>query len=135
MSSLKAANISHIVTTLASFTMIVGHFRLKQNFTAPVSLWTALSWTMTGFQRTCKKDTSLDVMGSGPLRYLGIKGTEVLCFEDSSTMIQKARRINFDYKIQSWAIFDIEFEDYRNACGEGAFHRIAALRRLQEQFL
>ncbi|KAL1418868.1 hypothetical protein MTO96_005568 [Rhipicephalus appendiculatus] len=67
----------------------------------------------------------------------GIKGTEVFCFEDSSTITEKVKRVNLDYKImRSWAVFDTEFEDYKNVCGKGTFQRISQLKKyLQDTFL
>ncbi|KAH7951807.1 hypothetical protein HPB52_013314 [Rhipicephalus sanguineus] len=43
----------------------------------------------------------------------------------------EVKRVNLDNKIlRSWAVFDAEFEDYKNVCGKGAFHRISELRKL-----
>ncbi|XP_037515698.2 uncharacterized protein LOC125756147 [Rhipicephalus sanguineus] len=134
ISRLKAANITGNVRVLLSFTMIVGHFHLNHSFSLPArpsSNWEAMSWTMDGFQKTCKNNATFDVVGDGTLRYKGIKGTEIFCFEDSSTITEKVKRVNLDNKIlRSWAVFDAEFEDYKNVCGKGAFHRISELRKL-----
>ncbi|KAL3255999.1 hypothetical protein MRX96_017211 [Rhipicephalus microplus] len=92
ISSLKAANITGDVRVLLSFTMIVGHFHLNHSFSLPArpsTNWEAMSWTMDGFQKTCKNNATFDVVGDGILRYEGIKGTEVFCFEDISTITQK----------------------------------------------
>ncbi|XP_037574057.1 uncharacterized protein LOC119456400 isoform X2 [Dermacentor silvarum] len=138
ISSLKAANITGYVRVMLSFTMIVGHFHLNQSFSLPSrpsSTWEAMSWTMDGFQKTCKNNVTFDVVGDGTLRYEGIKGTEVFCFEDSFTITEKARLVNFDYKMmRSWAVFDAEFEDYKNVCGKGAFQRISELKRVLQKF-
>ncbi|XP_070393861.1 uncharacterized protein [Dermacentor albipictus] len=138
ISSLKAANITGYVKVLLSFTMIVGHFHLNQSFSRPSrpsSTWEAMSWTMDGFQKTCKNNATFDVVGEGTLRYEGIKGTEVFCFEDSFTITEKARLANMDYKLmRSWAVFDAEFEDYKNICGKGSFQRISELKQFLEKF-
>ncbi|XP_077484573.1 uncharacterized protein LOC144094532 isoform X2 [Amblyomma americanum] len=135
-SSLRTANITDDVRVLLSFTMLVGHFHLNQSFGQHAATWQAKSWTMNSFQETCRNNSTFDIIGDGTLRYVGIKDEEVFCFEDSFTMIEKARRVNFDYKImRSWAAFDVEFEDYKNVCGKGAFHRLSELSQFLRKFM
>lgn len=135
MSSLQAATVAEDIQVLLSFTMLVGRFWLNQSFTLPPSTWQATSWKKDGFDMTCKNNATLDMTSSCTLRFLGVKANELLCFEDSDTMVEKARRVKFEYKINSWAIFDVEFEDHDNACGRGAFERIKELKRSLKHFI
>ncbi|KAH6931402.1 hypothetical protein HPB50_024264 [Hyalomma asiaticum] len=84
---------------------------------------------------TCKNNATFDIVGDATLRYEGIREKEVFCFEDTVTIAQKVRRVNLDYKVtRSWAVFDAEFEDYKNVCGKGPFQRISELKQLLQKF-
>ncbi|KAL3203609.1 hypothetical protein MRX96_041803 [Rhipicephalus microplus] len=82
----------------------------------------------------CKQDYVRELAAPGKIRIASYKNYSV-SFEDSEIMKQKAADFFeiYRHEKQGWALFDVDFDDFNDTCGEGAFHRISEFKSFLAQ--
>ncbi|XP_077524944.1 uncharacterized protein LOC144136470 [Amblyomma americanum] len=125
---LKDASIPAPTYVMPSFTMMVGEFQQQENAAEQGSNSTYMA--TKEFTQLCKTRTSVSIVNAGIVKLSAADYNRTYTYEDVDTMNAKARAFFnlYHHPHQGWAVFDTEYEDYDNTCGNGAFTRLKAFK-------
>ncbi|XP_075747911.1 uncharacterized protein LOC142813839 [Rhipicephalus microplus] len=132
--NLQAADIGENITVLTTYTLSSGMYIYDKNTTEEDYVLAANCGRKVSFAEHCKQDYVRELTAPGKIRIASYKNYSV-SFEDSEIMKQKAADFFeiYRHEKQGWALFDVDFDDFNNTCGEGAFHRISEFKSFLAQ--
>ncbi|KAL1433876.1 hypothetical protein MTO96_012103 [Rhipicephalus appendiculatus] len=120
--NLKAADIGENITVLTTYTLSSGMYIYDKNTTEEDYVLAAIRGRRISFAEHCKQDYERELITPGKIS-IAPYGNFSISFEDSEGMKQKAAGFFeiYRHEKQGWALFDVDFDDFNDTCGEGAF--------------
>ncbi|KAH7945495.1 hypothetical protein HPB49_011410 [Dermacentor silvarum] len=78
----------------------------------------------------CSRKTGVSVVSKGLVKLHSLGYNRTYAYDDAETMTAKAVAFFklYQHVRQGWAVFDTEFEDYDDTCGNGTFSRLKAFK-------
>lgn len=125
---LTDASIPPQTCVMPSFSMAVGEFQQAEN--KMDNSVKAISMARKEITQLCKKQFGFSVINEGILKVSAENNRSSFTYEDVETMNVKAAAFFklYNHVRQGWAVFDADYEDYANECGNGAFSRLRAFK-------
>ncbi|XP_075550084.1 uncharacterized protein LOC142583481 [Dermacentor variabilis] len=125
---LNAASIPPRTCVMASFTLMVGEFH-KVKISAK-NVLSAGSLVIKDFSQLCSRKTGVFVVNKALVKLYSVGYNRTYAYDDAETMTAKAVAFFklYQHVRQGWAVFDTEFEDYDDTCGNGTFSRLKAFK-------
>ncbi|KAL1481942.1 hypothetical protein MTO96_015256 [Rhipicephalus appendiculatus] len=82
------------------------------------------------FTQLCKRKGGVPVVNNGLVKLYSASYNRTYAYDDAETMTKKALTFSKIYRhmCRGWAVFDTEFEDYDNTCGNGTFSRLKTFK-------
>ncbi|XP_065290320.1 uncharacterized protein [Dermacentor albipictus] len=113
---------------MASFTLMVGEFH-KVKISAK-NVLSAGSLVIKDFSQLCSRKTGVLVVNKALVKLYSDGYNRTYVYDDAETMTAKAVAFFklYQHVRQGWAVFDTEFEDYDDTCGNGTFSRLKAFK-------
>ncbi|XP_037572555.2 uncharacterized protein LOC119455201 [Dermacentor silvarum] len=125
---LNAASIPPRTWVMASFTLMVGEFHKVK--ISSKNVLSAGSLVIKDFSQLCSRKTGVSVVSKGLVKLHSLGYNRTYAYDDAETMTAKAVAFFklYQHVRQGWAVFDTEFEDYDDTCGNGTFSRLKAFK-------
>ncbi|XP_049525164.1 uncharacterized protein LOC125946369 [Dermacentor silvarum] len=130
---LSVASIPTRTYVMPSFTLMVAEFEQQHNLDKSLN---ATYLAGREFTQLCSRRSNVSILNEGIIKQSVTEYNLTYTYEDEETMTRKARAFFklYHHPRQGWAVFDTDYDDYDNSCGDGSFNRLKTFKATLDEW-
>ncbi|XP_050035543.2 uncharacterized protein [Dermacentor andersoni] len=130
---LSVASIPMRTYVMPSFTLMVAKSEQQQNSDKSLNDTYVAG---TEFTQLCSHKSNVSIMKEGIIKQSVTDHNLTYTYEDAETMTTKAKAFFklYNHARQGWAVFDTDYDDYDNSCGDGSFNRLTTFKATLDEW-